>query len=225
MFLYTLIVGVDMKVNAKEMTVTHLREVSKLFIEKNNIAEYQLDKFKLDIYFPDDKIAFEYDGNDHYDKVANHERDLRKNQLCLDKGIKLFRWPYYFQLTKDVARYFFQNHYTDEKYQQAIKIVYGASKESEILAPGLHGSKFTPANFTSLGIKRFINDLNNAPISLRSQVIYSFQLYEKMIEAKNGKDFLWLLYPQDNLIFDEFMKHKPDPIYLNYVFKNKIYLS
>lgn len=214
-----------MKDDSKQMTVNNLKVVSKLFLEKNNVSEHKLDRFSLDIYFPEDQIAFEYDGPDHYDKVANHERDLRKNQLCLDKGIKLFRWPYYFQLTKDVARYFFPNHYTDEKYQQAIKIVYGASKESEILAPGLHGSKFTPANFTSLGIKRFINDLSNAPISLRSQVIHSFHLYEKMIKAKNGRDFLWLLYPQDNLLFDEFMKHKPDLMHLNYVFKNKIYLS
>ena len=43
----------------------------------------------------------------------------------------------------------------------------------------------------------------------------------KMIENKHGKDFLWLLYPQDSAIFDEFMKHKPDPKYLNYVYKNK----
>ena len=155
--------------------------------------------------------------------MANHERDLRKNQLCLDRGIKLFRWPYYFQLTKDVARYFFPNHYTDDKYQKAIKIVYGISEESEILAPGLHSSKFTPANFTSLGIKRFINDLSNAPISLRSQVIHSFHLYEKMIQSKHGEDFLWLLYPQDSVLFDEFIKHKPDPKYLNYVYKNKKY--
>lgn len=213
-----------MKDDSKQMTVNNLKVVSKLFLEKNNVSEHKLARFSLDIYFPEDKIAFEYDGPDHYDKVANHERDIRKNQLCFIEGIKLVRWPYYFQLTKDVARFFFPNHYTDEKYQQAINIVYGTSKESEILAPGLHGSKFTPANFTSLGIKRFINDLNNAPISLRSQVIYSFHLYEKMIEAKHGKDFLWLLYPQDNIFFDEFMKHKPDPIYLNYVFKNKIYL-
>ena len=214
-----------MKDDSKQMTVNNLKIVSKLFLEKTNVSEHKLARFRLDIYFPEDKIAFEYDGPDHYDKVSNHERDLRKNQLCLSEGIKLVRWPYYFQLTKDVARYFFQDSYTDEKYQQAISIVYGTSRESEILAPGLHDSKFTPANFTSLGIKRFINDLNNAPISLRSQVIYSFHLYEKMIESKHGKDFLWLLYPQDNLLFDEFMKHKPDPIYLNFVFKNKSYLS
>ena len=50
-------------------------------------------------------------------------------------------------------------------------------------------------------------------------------LYEKMIESKYGKDFIWLLYPQDNARFDEFMMHKPDPDFLNYVYKNKIYLS
>jgi hypothetical protein len=214
-----------MKDDSKQVTVNNLKVISKLFLEKNNVSEHKLARFSLDIYFPEDQIAFEYDGPDHYDKVANHERDLRKNQLCLSEGIRLVRWPYYFQLTKDVARYLFPNHYTDNKYQEAIKIVYGASEESEILAPGLHGSKFTPANFTSLGINRFINDLNSAPISLRSQVIHSFHLYEKMIESKYGKDFIWLLYPQDNARFDEFMKQKPDPVFLNYVYKNKIYLS
>lgn len=214
-----------MKDDSKQMTVNNLKVVSKLFLEKNNVSEYKLARFSLDIYFPEDQIAFEYDGPDHYDKVANHERDLRKNQLCLSEGIKLVRWPYYFQLTKDVARYLFPNHYTDNKYQEAIKIVYGASDESQILAPGLHGSKFTPANFTSLGIKRFIDDFTSVPISLRSQVIHSFHLYEKMIESKHGKDFLWLLYPQDSVHFDEFMKNKPDPKYLNYVYKNKKYFS
>jgi hypothetical protein len=214
-----------MKDDLKQMTVNNLKVVSKLFLEKNNVSEHKLARFSLDIYFPEDRIAFEYDGPDHYDKVANHERDLRKNQLCLSEGIKLVRWPYYFQLTKDVARYLFPNYYTDNKYQEAIKIVYGASDESQILAPGLHGSKFTPANFTSLGIKRFISDFTSAPISLRSQVIHSFHLYEKMIESKHGRDFLWLLYPQDSVLFDEFMKHKPDTKYLNYVYKNKKYFS
>jgi hypothetical protein len=214
-----------MKDDLKQMTVNNLKVVSKLFLEKNNVSEHKLARFSLDIYFPEDRIAFEYDGPDHYDKVANHERDLRKNQLCLSEGIKLVRWPYYFQLTKDVARYLFPNHYTDNKYQEAISIVYGASEESQILAPGLHGSKFTPANFTSLGIKRFISDFTSAPISLRSQVIHSFHLYEKMIESKHGRDFLWLLYPQDSVLFEEFMKHKPDTKYLNYVYKNKKYFS
>ncbi|MDC3158625.1 hypothetical protein OA524_02260, partial [Candidatus Pelagibacter sp.] len=184
-----------------------------------------LARFSLDIYFPEDKIAFEYDGPDHYDKVANHERDLRKNELCLKERIKLVRWPYYFQLTKDVAKYIFKKNFSENKYKKAIQTVYGTSKENEILAPGLHGSLFTPANFTSLGIKRFINDLKSAPISLTSQVIYSFHLYEKKIEEKYGKNFLWLLYPEDNQLFNDFMKSKINPEHLNYNFKNRKYLS
>jgi len=78
-----------MKDDLKQMTVNNLKVVSKLFLEKNNVSEHKLARFSLDIYFPEDRIAFEYDGPDHYDKVANHERDLRKNQLCLSEGIKL----------------------------------------------------------------------------------------------------------------------------------------
>ena len=214
----------EMRSQKKEMTVGHLKEVSSLFLDKAGVSEHKLARFSLDIYFPEDRIAFEYDGPDHYDKVANHERDLRKNKLCLSEGIKLVRWPYYYQLTRDVAKYLFPNHYTDKKYQQAIDLVYGTSVESEILAPGLHNSKFTPANFTSLGIERFVRDLSEAPTSLRSQVIYSFHLYERMIESKHGKEFLWLLYPKNNALFDELMQFKPDPLHLNYFFRNRIYL-
>jgi hypothetical protein len=46
-----------------------------------------------------------------------------------------------------------------------------------------------------------------------------------MIEVKYGKDFLWLLYPQGSALFDEFMDYVPDPNHLNYLFKNKKYLS
>jgi hypothetical protein len=204
----------------KEMTADNLKLTSEIFFEKKSISEYKLNRFSLDIYFPECGVALEYDGPDHYDKVANHERDLRKNQLCFEKNIKLIRWPYYFQLTKDVAKFIFNDFYSDKKYYESIKIIYDASNESEVLAPGLHGSKFTPANFTSLGVKRFINDIMSAPISLRSQVIYSLRLYEKMIQKKYGNDYLWLLYPEDNKIFDDFMNFYPEPSHLGYYYKN-----
>ena len=98
--------------------------------------------------------------------------------------------------------------------------VYWTDIESEILAPGLHKSKFTPANFTSKGIKRFIAEMKDAPESLRSQVKHSFKLYEQQIVKKHGKGFEWLLYPEDNAKFDEFMKFDPDPKYLNYFYAN-----
>jgi hypothetical protein len=98
--------------------------------------------------------------------------------------------------------------------------VYGTKIESEILAPGLHKSKFTPANFTSKGIKRFITEMEAAPESLRSQVVYSFKLYEKEIVKKYGIGFEWLLYPEDNSKFKKFINFKPDPRYLNYLYIN-----
>ena len=203
-----------------EMTVSGLKTISKIFLDSDNVSEHKLNRFRLDIYFPNDRIAIEYDGPDHYDKVANHERDERKNALCKSEGIIMKRWPYYFQLTRDVARYFFPKHYSDKKYELAIMAVYGTNVESEILAPGLHKSKFTPANFTSKGIKRFISEIKDAPESLRSQVIHSFKLYEKQIVKEYGEGFEWLLYPEDNAKFDEFMNFNPDPKYINYLYTN-----
>jgi hypothetical protein len=203
-----------------EMSVAGLKTISKIFLESDNVLEHKLERFRLDIYFPDDRIAIEYDGPDHYDKVANHERDERKNALCKSEGITLMRWPYYFQLTRDIARYYFPKQYSDNKYELAIMAVYGTNIESEILAPGLHKSKFTPANFTSKGIKRFIAEMKDAPESLRSQVKQSFKLYEQQIVKKHGEGFEWLLYPEDNAKFDEFMKFDPDPKYLNYIYTN-----
>jgi len=204
------------------MSVAGLKTISKIFLESDNVSEHKLARFHLDIFFPDDRIAFEYDGPDHYDKVANHERDERKNALCKSEGITLKRWPYYFQLTRDIARYYFPNDYSEKKYELAIKAVYWTAIESEILAPGLHKSKFTPANFTSKGIKRFIDEMKDAPESLRSQVIHSFKLYEQQIVKKHGEGFEWLLYPEDNAKFDEFMNFDPDPKYLNYIYTNSI---
>jgi hypothetical protein len=203
-----------------QMTASGLKTISKIFLDSDNVSEHKLNRFRLDIYFPRERIAIEYDGPDHYDKVANHERDERKNALCKSEGITLIRWPYYFQLTRDVARHFFPDNYSDKKYELSIKAVYGTIVESEILAPGLHKSKFTPANFTSKGVKRFISEIEDAPKSLRSQVIHSFKLYEKQIVKEYGEGFEWLLYPEDNAKFDKFMNFNPDPKFIHYLFTN-----
>lgn len=72
-----------MKDDSKLMTVNNLKLVTNLFLDKNYVSEHKLARFSLDIFFPEDKIAFEYDSPDHYDKVANHERDLRKMATLL----------------------------------------------------------------------------------------------------------------------------------------------
>ena len=141
------------------MSKSGLAQACQIFLDANHFSEYKLARFRLDIYFPRHNMAFEFDGPDHYNKVGNHERDLRKNELCKQHNIRLIRWPYYFQLTKDVAKHLFDNFYNDNKYREAIQSVYGTDKENEILAPSLHRSKFTPADFTFPGMKRFLDEI------------------------------------------------------------------
>lgn len=65
-----------------------------------------LDNLQLDIYIPDLKLGFEYQGYQHYlypnfhhkslDKFLDlQKRDKRKKELCNQRGITLIEFPYY----------------------------------------------------------------------------------------------------------------------------------
>jgi hypothetical protein len=65
-------------------------------------------------------------------------------------------------------------------------------------------------------MNRFLDEINAAPQSLKSQVIKSFRNYEDRILKKYGKNNLWLLYPKNSKIFNDFINFKPKEEYLNY---------
>ena len=134
------------------------------------------------------------------------------------QGIKLQRWPYYFQPTRDVAKYVFIGFYSDEKFNQAISLVYGANDERDVLAPGLHDSKFTPANFVYRGANRFFQEIDTAPDSVRSQVVRSFQIYLDRL----GPGRAWLLLPEHDTRFGLFMEHPPKAEHLNCYFRKLV---
>lgn len=78
------------------------------------IYQYQ-DKWlglqSLDVYIPSLKIAFEYQGEQHYNASDffggeeglknNQERDARKRALCLENGVTLIEWRYDEKITKE----------------------------------------------------------------------------------------------------------------------------
>lgn len=200
-----------------EMTENTLGKVLDIFHPNSFTQAKPLDRFELDYYSESLKLAYEYDGPEHYCEVGHIERDQRKNQRCMEEGITLKRWPYYFQLTRDIARYYFENSFSERKYLAAIKEVYKTADEAEILAPGLHNSKNTPANFVHRGFERFYKEVAAAPESLRSQLIHSLNLYKN----KKGPNFEWLVIPEKNEKFMSFMKFQPDERYLNYIFLNQ----
>ena len=95
------------------------------------------------------------------------------------------RWPYYLQLTEDVARFIFEVDFTSEKYSDAIDIVYGATSQGGVLSPGLHTSKNTPANFVGPGVTRFFQELEGYPSSVRAQIAETLRRYIRDVGDKS----------------------------------------
>ena len=64
-----------------------------------------IDNLELDFYYPQYKLAFEYQGHQHYSNRLvfhqsgtlddNQRRDLQKSSICKDKGITLIQVPYW----------------------------------------------------------------------------------------------------------------------------------
>ena len=141
-----------------------------------------------DYFYENLGLIFEFDGPDHYNdsyKIMKDERkynglkNIKKNGKKVD--IRIIRIPYYVQLSKDVAKFFFKDliihfgkelknlpkdgFYSDEKYSKAISKIYkniftgkSAQSEYEVLSCGLHSSNKFPSEFTEKGIEKILND-------------------------------------------------------------------
>ena len=123
------------------------------------------------------KIVFEYEGPDHYENVWKLRRDEQRAEYFFQKGYSFLRWPYYCQLTKDVAKHFFKESFNENKYTDAIKTVYRVTEEQYVLSPGIHTSKNTPANYVARGVSRFFDELNSFPRSVKAQVAETLRRY------------------------------------------------
>jgi len=169
-----------------EMTEKNLLKVAEIFFRDGDwVAQkrFYYDPgnkrryYQVDCYSSKYKIVWEYEGPNHYNNVWKIKRDGERQFYFDDNDYRFLRWPYYCQLTKDMARYFFKERYTEELYSEAIQFVYGAQKEEQILAPGFHTTKNTPANYITAGTRRFFEELGSFPRSLRYQVAESPHLY------------------------------------------------
>jgi len=84
------------------IVVQDFRHPDLRFQETQNCME-------LDIYFPEHALAFEYQGEHHYQSIyrfgnlqAIQSRDAEKKKTCLAKGITLIEIPYWTKLTAEV---------------------------------------------------------------------------------------------------------------------------
>ena len=80
----------------------------------NALYQYKADWLGLqsiDVYVPDKKIAFEYQGVQHYEPVSmfggdeglkeNQRRDWEKKEKCEANGVTLIEWKYDFPINKE----------------------------------------------------------------------------------------------------------------------------
>ncbi len=69
------------------------------------------------------KMIWEYEGPDHYEDVWKIKRVCERKKFFEAEGYRFLIWPYYLQLTADVAKYFFEGSYSAKKYYQALLVV------------------------------------------------------------------------------------------------------
>ena len=160
----------------------------KIKVILNQIGFDIKNKIEADYFIEELGLIFEFDGPPHYNNPFKIVADERKKKLIenLTKNgkkteVKIVRIPYYFQLTKDVAKFLFNDlikhyskdlknlssngYYSEEKFYSAISKSYfnlftgkGASSDNEVLSCGLHRSKEVPSTFCESGIEKLLKD-------------------------------------------------------------------
>ena len=199
-----------------------LMKVIKTFIPEKKYGKIQVRKtlrklgyeaksnIEPDYFIESLGLIFEFDGPNHYNesfKVMKDERKYTNLKYIKKNGknvkLRIIRIPYYVQLTKDVAKFIFNDlikhfskdlknlppkgFYSDEKYQIAISKVYRniftgkpAKSEYEVLSCGLHSSLKVPSEFTEKGIEKILkdfykNDYIKAPKCIEHQYMWSLK--------------------------------------------------
>lgn len=140
--------------------------------------------YMVDCFSDKMKIIWEYEGPDHYENVWKLKRDEERAEYFINLGYKFLRWPYWLQLTKDVAKHYFGDDFSEKKYLRAIKEVYKVDKPEFVLSPGLHESKNTPANYVANGVRRFMKELDELPKSAKAQLAEGLRRYIEAVDDK-----------------------------------------
>lgn len=200
-------------VTNKKKKTDYIKDILKIFLELSNNdiivnQKFENTKRQPDYLIKKYKLIFEYDGPDHYRNPFKIYSDRRKFKEYQNYGYRVVRWPYYMQLSKDVAEYIFgdlikhfrhdlkklpkKGFYRNEKFFKAIGKVYRnvftgkpAKSENEILAHGLHGSNEVASSMTNFGIDNLLNDFawrskKSDRLKTPKSIMYEFMYSHKL---------------------------------------------
>lgn len=195
--------------------------------------------FRCDFYncIDNKHVVFEFNGPIHYQIPFKILTDKRKNSILKDPSknnhevrFEVFKIPYYMQLTKDYAKFLFQDvalekigrsFYSEEKFKSAIKAIYNTDCENKIFAPGLHNTLETIASFCEDGLERFMKEVDEMAVkypSIKHQIIKSLELYIDDVTKHTNPEMKKLIIPIQNEKFNRFYNFKLNEKYLNCIF-------
>ena len=95
------------------MNQARLGQLGEWLIGGPLVPEHKLGdtRFRFDFYFPNPRVALEFDGPEHYSKVDHIDRDQRKLETATREGISIIRWPYYLQMSREVTAALFGTNF------------------------------------------------------------------------------------------------------------------
>jgi very-short-patch-repair endonuclease len=138
--------------------------MSELYLTQESLGEFLAQRVSNDFIFnkciPDSplknrpdfrseslRLIVEYDGANHYTKASRFLADKSKNRLYTELGYFFIRIPYFIQLDSDTIPLLFKKYTND--FSNFLDVSHGFISKSATL----------PADFCSLGIERFEEDL------------------------------------------------------------------
>jgi hypothetical protein len=106
----------------KEKAPTAIREY--MFDNRDNIKKRR--QFRFDVYIPEKKIAFEYEGGgglSRHTKIEGYKNDCDKYNLATYLGIKVYRFTC--QHFSVIKRYAIEQSYIKEEVKEFINDILG----------------------------------------------------------------------------------------------------
>lgn len=111
-------------------------------LTKNINPDFRIESIKLKGV--ETKLIIEFDGPQHYTSALEALKDKKKDEIYNQLGYKVIRFPYFIQLKREIVDYYFgENMPCDNSYK------HGFVDKKALL----------PADFCSLGIERFILEI------------------------------------------------------------------
>jgi hypothetical protein len=112
----------------------------------------------------------EFDGDQHYRDTMVILSDIVKEEIASNMGYRTIRIPFWVQLTNETFKYWFHDIGFNVNISQNFK-------------HGFWETKKFPASFCSIGLNRYINELNILPEEVATQtndsISKALTLYDK----------------------------------------------